>query len=433
MADELKKGMVSRGIVKKYTAWFVFGAIILVFVFFGFSSRMSHLSVGSAARVNDSFISVADYLSEETRIQQYYSNMFGGKLDMGMQRQFVRSQAIESLVYGELSSQAAQKEGLNTSDLEVRDYILTKMTFLQKDGRFQKEYYDRYLEIIHSTPAEFENKVRKEIKNTRARQLIEAAFVPMSLEEKKTQELKARKINLAYAHFDQEAMIQQMTIPDVEINAALAKADFKKKAEDYFAVHRAEFKGKGSIKDPKAATEPKANKDGKSDPVDKTEVTEVAWDDVKVQVVKKLLAQEKVDAGIQNLEKALNEKNENAIDIQLKGLNIKWEETGFFDFTVDAIPKIASAQALDGAFELSTQQPLLGRMIREGNQRYILKLKESKTEAFENAATASSTEGTDKSTGELTNRRRADAIYANWIENFKKVSRVEVNNELIKQ
>lgn len=504
IADELKRNLSSRALIKKYTAWFVFGAIILVFVLFGVSNRLSGISIGSAGRVNDTFISVADLLNEEEKIQQYYANLFGGKMDLGLQRQYFRSQAMEGLINLEVAAQASQSEGFLTSDAEVRDFIVNKITFLQKDGKFQREYYDRYLEILHSTAADFENRVRKEINSMRARRMIELSVGPMNLESDKLAELKDTKLNLSFIKMEEEQLAQKMAPSDTEVEKELTHSEFLKKAQDYFNTHRSDYQQKaethaqhilvaaknGDKADEERALEKSKNilerlkkeafdkvasevsddpgskiKGGDlgfftqgqmvpefensakslpigkiSDPVktqfgyhlikvlERREAKEFSFEEVKNKVAKALIGKEKVKDMIKEVEKVLVDGDLPKLDELINKMGFKWEDTGIFDYTADTVPRINSTQALDAAFELSLQkQPLFKRLINDGPVHFVLKLKELKKPSEGGA------EPMDQKTNrEAEVKRRADSIYSDWIDSYKKVSKIETNKEVMK-
>ncbi|MGZ3818367.1 MAG: SurA N-terminal domain-containing protein [Bdellovibrio sp.] len=225
MADKLKRKLSTKSV----TAFVVFGAIIAVFVFFGLPGKLGS-GVGSVARVNNTLISLADFQQEENRITQYYQNLFGSQMDFSSQRQLLRQQALENLVRMELVSQNAQQNGIMATDAEVRDFIVKDIPFFQQNGQFQREFYSRYLENTHSAPADFENKVRKDISNVRLRQLFETAAHMTQVEQKKLQEIQSQKINVSFVKIDQEALDKSMTKEKAEaaikaLDEALNKGD----------------------------------------------------------------------------------------------------------------------------------------------------------------------------------------------------------------
>ncbi|MGZ3806421.1 MAG: peptidylprolyl isomerase, partial [Pseudobdellovibrionaceae bacterium] len=143
----------------------------------------------------------------------------------------------------------------------------------------------------------------------------------------------------------------------------------------------------------------------------------------KIQVAQKVLADEKLMAGMKTLEEAVSKGDEAALEQGLKSINAKWEETGVFDLSQESAPKINSTLANNALSELSMEQKLLKRIVREGDEKYILRLKDAKME---------SQVPLDAMTKTMTESFRANMLFGNWLNEFKKVSKVEVNNRLLK-
>lgn len=338
MADKLKRKLNGKSVI----AMLVFGAIILVFVFFGMPGQMGG-GIGSVARVNDALISLADFQQEENRVEQYYKNLFGDQMDFGSQRQLLRQQALENLVRSELVSQAAARNGIMATDAEVRDFIVKDIPFFQDNGMFQREYYSRYLENTRMTPANFEGKVRKDIVNVRTRQMFETVSVPTAIELSKLQQAKAHKINVQFVKID---------------SAALEKS----------------------------------------------------------------LGKEVYEADLKALEDALLAKDEGAVTAALKKMKLSWEETGMTDLSVDTFPKITSNVANEAIFELKKSEPLLARLVRDGNNKFVLKLKDSKLEPVANLESLSS---------EMLQKRRGDGMFEAWVNQFRDKSHVSMNQQVL--
>ncbi|WP_413612360.1 SurA N-terminal domain-containing protein [Bdellovibrio sp. HCB-110] len=338
MADKMKRKLSAKSV----TAIVLFGAIILVFVFFGLPGRLG-AGIGSVARVNNSLISLADFQQEENRIQQYYQNLFGSQMDFSSQRQLLRQQALENLVRMELVSQAAQKNGILATDAEVRDFIVKDIPFFQQNGQFQREFYSRYLESTRSNPGDFENKVRKDIANVRVRQMFELVSAPTGAELKKLQEMKSQKINVLFVKVDSEAASKAMT-------------------------------------------------------------------------------KEKAEAAIKALDEALVKGDEAAVNAQLKELKATWEETGLVELGAENFPKITSAVATEAIFELKKSEPLLKRLVRDGNSKYVLKLKESKVEEVK---------ALEPMAAEMMQKRRGDGMFEAWVNQFRSNSHVTMNTQAL--
>lgn len=206
MGGQFKKQLTNKRFTfKSVTAMILFGAIIMVFVFFGLPGQMGEV-VGSAGSVNGQIISLLDLQQEEERVQQYYASIFGGKMDFSNQKGLLRQQAVENLVQAEVLSQSSQSAGILISDAEVINYITKEIPFLQKEGVFQREYYSRYLEMNRLAPVDFETKVRKSMVNFKTRELFQAATMNLSFHQEKQSELKKYKYNLAFVKINREEL-----------------------------------------------------------------------------------------------------------------------------------------------------------------------------------------------------------------------------------
>lgn len=502
MADRLKRQMMGgpggKLTPKNVTAMLLFGAICLVFVFFGLPGRMG-AGVGAVGRVNNSLISLADFQQEEERIQQYYTSLFGGSMDLSSQRQLLRQQALETLVRRELVSQATQAEGILATDAEVRDFIVKDIPIFQQNGQFQREIYGNYLEMTHSNPADFEGKVRKDIENIRSRRLFELTGKPMAAEEAKLKALRETKMNVAFARIQNDQVMKQMNISEADAQKALADAAFLKKAQENFEANKASYEQKEEVHaehiliaakqgDPasQAAALKKieeirkeADKEdfgklaakysedpgskvkkgdlgffergrmvkefedvafslpvGKvSEPVrtpfgyhlikvvEKKEAKPANFDALKIKVAQNLLAREKLEAKLSDMDEALTKGDEAKVSADLKALGVSWDETGFFEIGAEALPKIQSPVVRESVYELNSSQPLLNHLVRDGNFKYVLKLKDQKTET---AALSPTDE-------QAIQRRRADGMYDAWLNQFRKNSRVELNAQVLQQ
>jgi peptidyl-prolyl cis-trans isomerase D len=338
MADKMKRKLSGKSI----TAIILFGAIILVFVFFGLPGRMG-AAVGSVARVNNALISVADFQREESRVSEYYKSIFGSQMDFSSQRQLLRQQAIENLVRNELVAQAAQSEGILATDRELADFLTRDIPQFQTNGVFQKEIYRNFLEGNHFTAGDFEGKMKKDITNVRARHLFEIVNRTSAAEAGKMQELRGGKINVSFVKIDEDALIKAMT-------------------------------------------------------------------------------KEKAEAAIKALDEALTKGDEAAVNAQLKEMKAGWEETGLVELGADQFPKITSKVATESVFELTKAQPMLKRLVRDGNQKYVLKLKDVKMEAGK---------ALEPMTLEMAQKRRGDGMFEAWVNQFRKNSHLTMNKQVL--
>lgn len=493
------KGLESnRWSMKSAVAIFLFGAIIVVFVFFGFPGKNSGMGagVGSAAIVNRTLISIADVRSETSRIEQIYAPMFGGNIGAS-QRQFMVQSALETLINQELIFQLAHKAGIQSTDAEIQDIITRDITAFQKNGRFQKDLYFGLLEANRLTPQDFETKIRKERIGIRAQKLFEASAFPSNLELQKVQALREQKMNVQFARVDKDMMLEKMALSSAEVSKKLTDAEFAKATQDYFAANKMEFVEPAQVKaqhilikisaqrNEAAAlkeierisglaqstdfgklaaqfSEDEGSKKNNGDlgyfgagkmvpefekaafsqnpgevgaPVktnygyhlikvtDRKAGGEKKFEEVKTQIAQKLLATQAYDQEIKSIEEALAKRDVGAVDALLKKMGATWTETGFFDLSSDQVPNLNSAEASRAVVSLDEGNKLYPLLIRDGTQRFVMKLKEMKKESGLKL---------DEIRQQVT-RERAMDDFKSWVETQKKSAHIErhINPETI--
>lgn len=489
MAERLRKQVSA----KNFTAMILFGAIILVFVFFGISGQLGGGGVGAAAQVNDTLISVSNMTAAENNLRQIYGEMFGNDAFR------LRTEAIRGLVDRELMSQAARKSGIVVADAEIAQTITKDIPVFQSNGVFQKEYYLRYLEMTYQTPKDFEHGIRQQQEALRVRHLFDVASAVTASEAAKLADLKAYKMNVQFVHLDHNQLLKGFNVSTAEAGKALADAEFLKKVQDYFEKNKAAYAQEEEVRaqhillqvkpgssaeddkkvlakiedlQKKAATSDfgKLAATNSEDPGSKAqngdlgffgrgrmvkEFDEVAFtapigkvmgpvktpfgyhlirvtekksalepdfEKQKIEVAQKLLADEKLLTAMKTLEDAVVKGDEAALDGGLKSINAKWEDTGVFDLSQESAPKINSAVANNALSELSLEQKLLKRVVRDGDDKYLLKLKEAKMET---------PVPLDPMTKTMTASFRSNMIFGNWLNEFRKISKVVLNNQLL--
>jgi parvulin-like peptidyl-prolyl isomerase len=235
MADKLKRKLSA----KNATAMILFGAIIMVFVFFGLPSRLRG-GLGAAARVNETFISFGEFQTAAEQLENMYAQYMGGRIFDPEQRKGLKMQALQRLIDEELAAQAARHSGILATDTEIRDLITKEIPAFQKDGQFQRENYMGYLQSQGLNPGEFETRIRKQVEAMRLRRLFEASSRTLSLEADKQKTLQNYKINLTFAKFDDDNPSVGM-ISQQDAEKALSNEEFKKKVENEFTLKKTQL------------------------------------------------------------------------------------------------------------------------------------------------------------------------------------------------
>ena len=239
MFEDLRKRR--KNVMKNVAAWVIFGAIILVFVFWGAASRLNSSSAagaGAAARVNSTAISIVDV---NEAVQKLENNPYVSQLMQGEEgRKRIQMLAVSQLVNTELAVQAADAAGLRTSDAQIRDLIVGIPAFNQ-DGRFQRERYNMYLQQIHKSPGDFETEIRREETVHNAERLLRMGVRPSAVEVAKTQELGKIKADLEFASFSDDKIVSANDVSEADIKEFLGKKENEAKVSEYFNLHKADF------------------------------------------------------------------------------------------------------------------------------------------------------------------------------------------------
>lgn len=168
---------------KKVTATILFGAIIFVFAMFGVENREMGDLGGSAAIVEGTPISIAQFRERMNQLEMQYKWMaeMGGEEGRKRFAQQLRFEAMRSLVEEEVLSQAAKKEGVLVSDAELSEQILN-LPFLQENGGFKRERYDQFLKYRNMRADDFETEIRKSSARAKLLGLVQSAFWPTPAE-----------------------------------------------------------------------------------------------------------------------------------------------------------------------------------------------------------------------------------------------------------
>ncbi len=156
--------------------------------------------------------------------------------------------------------------------------------------------------------------------------------------------------------------------------------------------------------------------------LDRKEAQQKSFEQVKSEIARKTMASEVYDSELKSLEEALARGNSTAVETQLKKMGMTWDETGFFDLSAESVPKLSSAEASRAAFSLTEAKPWYPQVVREGNEKFVLKLKASKKEAATSVANLQQT----------LERERSSDLFRAWIEEAKKTARIERNMEAVK-
>jgi peptidyl-prolyl cis-trans isomerase D len=143
--------------------WVLLGILCIAFAFFGLNSYLQSNATNYAAEVNDVEISPGQHQRAYLQIRNRMQEMLGTAFDPAMfNEEVLKANALNQLMNEELVLQAAESEGMATSEQLVAARIAAIEAF-QEDGAFSKERYKRILGLQGMSPGEFEWRLRREL------------------------------------------------------------------------------------------------------------------------------------------------------------------------------------------------------------------------------------------------------------------------------
>lgn len=225
-----------RDLMKVSTAWFLFGAIIVVFIFWGLTPHHEGFGQGGvAAYVNDEAIPMREVFQTLENMRQ--SEQADGAEESETARKQKQARVVQQLVQQELITQAAGRARFDVSDDEVRDFLIKQPVFQEK-GQFRREYYANFLKARGMTASELEGQIRRDLLIQKIERVFSAAMRPSELEVAKQKELADAKTNLEFLTLSSEPLAAS-AVPADEVKAFLQKDAAAAKA--YFDSHQGEF------------------------------------------------------------------------------------------------------------------------------------------------------------------------------------------------
>lgn len=230
---------------KTLTAYIVFGAISLVFVFMGMETGNNPIG-GHAAIVNDTIISPKEYEMAYNNLSRFYGNMFGGNNPMGGEG-FLRQMAMNQLVNQTMVNEHSSEVGVAVTDSELRDYIINIPAF-QEDGRFKKDFYKNYLKSQGLSSFGFEKQLVRELSFQKVRDVFNDAVFPTQKELAKEQSLLEEARKASFIKWDDASLAMKSPVKDSAAKAWLKKSDNLNKAKEYYESKKEEFAVEESVK-----------------------------------------------------------------------------------------------------------------------------------------------------------------------------------------
>ncbi len=161
MLEQIRKHM-------GWMMWIIVGLITVTFLFFG---------IYPSSDAGRAVARVGGYVITSDELNRVYRNMYDNYRELlkdQMNESFakgLRNQALQELIVNRLLIDEAEHLGLRVRDEELQAAIM-KMPAFSRDGKFDKQTYDRVLDRINMSPSAFEASQREFLLRQKLEQLI---------------------------------------------------------------------------------------------------------------------------------------------------------------------------------------------------------------------------------------------------------------------
>jgi peptidyl-prolyl cis-trans isomerase D len=223
----------------KYLSWilWVIIALFVAAIFIGFGDVTSFgkgaSSAHVAATVGHDTITRDDYQRSYQALDRRFQQMYGEQYTPEVAKQMqLPLQALTQAVNQKILLGEASRLGLQASDAEVRERILTAPTFQDEKGQFVGEsLYKQFLsEQLHMTSDQFENQLRDDLVLGKLIQTLRAGVYISDEEVEKAYRDQVEKAKIRYVEVPRGRFVQaQENLPKQELAA-------------YYEAHKADFK-----------------------------------------------------------------------------------------------------------------------------------------------------------------------------------------------
>ena len=374
------------GIMRKYKESIlikvVFVIIVLsfigtIFLVWGKGGDGGGRSLGYAAKVDGTKISLEDYQQSYYRLRGVYEQLYQRSLPPEIEKQLgIKKMAIDNLVESLLITKAAKKMGISVSKDEISTAIAAIPSF-QKNGAFDFQQYQATLKANRMTAGDFEAAQKSELTIKKARKAIQDKAVVSDADAETYYHKKNDKLELQYAAFTPESVLAEVKLTDADLDSYLKghQEQFKTPEQislQYILIEPASIAGKVTVSDEEIQTYYQKNIDryqGKNGILPLAEVKEK----VKADATRN-------KAGKEAYEKAADTINKNIAAANLQAvaasLGAKVQETSLFQAKAPPAQLAGEEALLKKSFML--KQGEMAGPIETPKGIYAVKLKERK-------------------------------------------------------
>lgn len=183
---------------------------------------------GILGTVNGKNITLAEYDRSFDNLVSFYRDQFQGRFSEDMiEKMDLKNSALEALIQKKLLLMEAEKQGIQISDAELADRILTNPNF-QREKKFSRALYDRFLTFNRMTAQEFEENQRQFLLMEKIETFIKNNTQVSDSEVEEAWAKENRKVKIKYVEFSKDYYQSQINPTDEQL-------------KQYFEAHTRDF------------------------------------------------------------------------------------------------------------------------------------------------------------------------------------------------
>ena len=203
---------------KSWITKFIFGAIIIVFVFWGGSAYWSK-EANKVAKIDRYIITQQQFAKAYSDALRLYQARLGDAFTPEVLAQLdLKKTVLDQMINDYIVNDEARKLGVSVSDEELQEAIRTFPAF-QQNGQFSLDSYKRLLQYQRMTPAEFEEQQRKAFFQQRVYSMITENIIVSPQEVEAYYQYQNDSFNLHYLSVDAQSFSKDAVVGDEEAAA----------------------------------------------------------------------------------------------------------------------------------------------------------------------------------------------------------------------
>jgi peptidyl-prolyl cis-trans isomerase D len=197
LLDSIRKG-------QRWLTMLFVGVIGLVFVFFlGLGQPLDRGPAGAAIiQLDDIRMDISDFERTRSNQEARFRDALGDQFDADTAREFLDSQALESLIQTAILAHAAQELGLVVSKTEIQRRLVSLPQFRDEEGRFVREAFEDWAEYNFGTQRNFLQVMRHDMLSQKMIQLLYAQSAVSDGEARRSALQRLEEVSVAYVALD---------------------------------------------------------------------------------------------------------------------------------------------------------------------------------------------------------------------------------------